>query len=135
MSLSTVAPELMPKLELLFGSGYGNRTHLKQAYEACENTLPPTRNLMPEHLLALLWQIKRIFLDDAIMTAEIRILHFALGSALSFYSLWSLWQDLNLRPFAPKANALPNCATQRLVEGTGIEPILSNYKLPSLPLT
>lgn len=90
---------------------------------------------MPEHLLALLWQIKRIFLDDAIMTAEIRILHFALGSALSFCSLWSLWQDLNLRPFAPKANALPNCATQRLVEGTGIEPILSNYKLPSLPLT
>ena len=26
---------------------------------------------------------------------------------------WSRWQDLNLRPFGPEPNALPNCATPR----------------------
>lgn len=29
---------------------------------------------------------------------------------------WSERQDLNLRPLAPKASALPNCATLRRLE-------------------
>ena len=29
---------------------------------------------------------------------------------------WSEWQDSNLRHPAPKAGALPNCATPRLLE-------------------
>ena len=39
--------------------------------------------------------------------------------------LWSEWQDSNLRPSAPKADALPNCATLRnfiMVDPLGIEP-------------
>ena len=30
--------------------------------------------------------------------------------------IWSEWQDLNLRHPAPKAGALPNCATPRLLK-------------------
>ncbi len=29
---------------------------------------------------------------------------------------WSGRQDLNLRPLAPQANALPDCATSRIIE-------------------
>lgn len=38
--------------------------------------------------------------------------------------LWSARMDLNHRPLAPKASALPNCATdgQKLEEGVGFEP-------------
>lgn len=34
--------------------------------------------------------------------------------AVSSQICWSLVQDLNLRPFAPKANALPGCANERI---------------------
>ena len=39
---------------------------------------------------------------------------------------WSGREDLNLRPSAPKADALPGCATPRLVD------ILFNTELKSL---
>ena len=35
---------------------------------------------------------------------------------------WSRWQDLNLRPFGPEPNALPNCATPRMEPMWGFEP-------------
>lgn len=34
-------------------------------------------------------------------------------SCLSFLRKWSEWGDLNSRPLAPEASALPNCATPR----------------------
>ena len=44
-------------------------------------------------------------------------------------------KDLNLRPFRPKRNALPDCANRRKMElPTGIEPIYDDYKSTASPL-
>ena len=35
----------------------------------------------------------------------------SLSTLLAYLQYWSEWQDSNLRPSAPKADALPDCAT------------------------
>jgi hypothetical protein len=49
---------------------------------------------------------------------------------------WSEWQDSNLRPSAPKADALPACATLRCVSRAGLEPAKVWYLKPvRLPIS
>jgi hypothetical protein len=47
---------------------------------------------------------------------------------------WSRWRDSNSRPTAPKAVALPDCATPRQLErGAGIEPATLAWKARVIP--
>ena len=92
-------------------------------------------NVMGEDLVGLVWEIKRIFLEDGIMRGEMGMVEFGVGSGVWFYSVWCLWEDLKVGGLGGKGNGVGKWGRERLVEGSGMEGILRNYKLGSVGLS
>ena|GEM_PF-4251145 len=79
-----------------------------------------TSNLVVKsHLLCLLSYTPHVYgADCRSRTDDLRFTRPLLWPSELSRLKWSGWQDLNLRPSAPKADALPSCATSRNLCGS-----------------
>ena len=98
-----------------------------------------TSNLVVKsHLLCLLSYTPHVYgADCRSRTDDLRFTRPLLWPSELSRLKWSGWQDLNLRPSAPKADALPSCATSRksfMARRPGLEPGMKGSKPLVLPL-